>query len=85
MALNTSVLTEHCLYENQYVRIENVQATKTEMIISAGVYFSKEWSLENPPHTIEIFTGTFDIASDLNIWQQAYGRLKITWPAAIDC
>lgn len=86
MAIQTDVIGDRgLLYESQYVRVDQVRCTKTEMVIEAGVYFTAEQAAGGmPPHMIEMFNGAFDLNAEENPWQQAYAVIKQRWSEAID-
>lgn len=88
MAIRTTIVTERGVpFENQYVRIENVILTnKINMRIEVGVYLTEEHARTGiNPHMIETVSGSFDIHSDLNVWQQGYNLIKAKWVDYIDC
>ena len=86
MAIQTDVVgLRGQLYENQYVRVDQVQCTKTDMIAEAGVYRSQAAATAGEyPHMVEQFHGAFDLHSELNPWEQAYALLKQRWFEAVD-
>lgn len=86
MAIQVDVVGDRgALYPAQYVRVDEVLCTKSEMSIVVGVYFTQQQAVEGvPPHMIEHFAGSFDMHSEHNAWQQAYAQVKQRWPEAID-
>lgn len=69
------------IFENQYIRVDRVNTTKTEMEIEAGVYYSEQSASSGElPHRVHTLHGPFDMHSELNVWQQAYAIAKQRWP-----
>lgn len=86
MAIKTTYVNERgIVFPDQYVRVDEVRAKKNEMVVDAGIYLSQEVAANGGlPHTIEMVTGTFDLDSELNPWQQAYALMKDRWSQSID-
>lgn len=83
MAIIADVVTERTTFPQQYIRVDSVRTSKNEMLIEAGIYLSE--SLKDlPPHRAEILSGSFDMYSELNLWQQAYVVIKQNWPEYTD-
>jgi hypothetical protein len=87
MALQTDIQSERgIVYPNQYVRVDEIRARKTEMAVDAGVYLTQQQAADGlPPHRIESFFNVpFDMDAEDNAWQQAYAFLKARYPEALD-
>lgn len=84
MAIITDIPTDRTVFPQQYVRVERILTNKSEMFIEVGVYFNESLK-DQPPHRIESVQGEFDMYSDLNLWQQAYVRIKQKYTDSIDC
>jgi hypothetical protein len=84
MAVLKTIITDRgIIFPEQYCRIDEMSATKTHMSYSVGIYLNQQVS-DNPPHRIEVFSGSFDLYSPLNVLEQAYTHLKTIWPDAVD-
>lgn len=87
MALIQTIVSERgVVYPDQYVRVDRVQAHKTNMDIEVGVYLAQQQAADGlPPHRTENFSGVpFDMYAPENLWQQAYAIIKLRWPESID-
>lgn len=87
MAIIKTIVSERgIVYPDQYIRVDRVQARKTDMDIEVGVYLTQQQAADGiPPHRIEAFFGVpFDMDAGLNLWQQAYAAVKQQWPDAVD-
>lgn len=86
MAIKTDFITERgIMYPDQYMRVDQVHCTKTDMNIVVGIYVTQEQAANGaPPHFAEVLFGEFDMNSPLNLWEQAYAAVKQRWPNAVD-
>lgn len=76
MAILTDIETPRRVFAQQYVRVDNVNTSKTKMEITIGAYLSGEDATQNPPHYAETIEGPYTLESDQNPWQQAYAIVK---------
>lgn len=85
MAVIKTITTERgVVFPDQYCRVDQISATKTEMRFAVGIYLNQEAAQQGgPPHRAEDFGCAFDLFGD-NPWVQAYAHLKQCWPDAID-
>lgn len=87
MAIIKTIVSERgIVYPDQYIRVDRVQARKTDMDIEAGVYLTQQQAIDGtPPHRAEGFMNVpFDMDAELNLWQQAYAAIKLQWPESLD-
>lgn len=82
MAIIATVVDERgAIYNDQYIRVDELKLEKTKMQIYAGIYFNEDTAKNlNPPHRVEIFDGIFQLESEQNPWAQAYTTIKQRWP-----
>lgn len=85
MALVHTVVTERgVVYQDQYCRVEEVNASKTEMSFDVYIYFTEQDAKSGMPcHRSERYFGAYNLFGD-NPWVQAYAILKTYWPDAVD-
>lgn len=85
MALIKTIITDRgVVYPDQYCRVDRVDASKTDMRFSVGIYLSAETAIEGqPPHRMEEYQCPYNLFGD-NPWIQAYTTLKTYWPDAVD-
>lgn len=83
MAIIADVITETTTFPQQYIRVDSVRTSKTDMHITVGIYLREDLK-DNPPHRAEILNGSFDMYAELNLWQQAYIVVKQNWPEHTD-
>ena len=84
MAVIKTITTEvGAVFPDQYCRIDEMTATKTQMTYTVGIYLNESVA-DAPPHRAIQFSGEFNLYSPLNVLEQAYNHLKQHWPDAID-
>ena len=73
-------------YPLQYIRIDKATiVNKNTLVIEVGIYLTEQLAASgSPPHTIEAYSGEYDLFSDANPWQQGYQLLKTIFPNYTD-
>ena len=80
MAIISHYFNGRTNYDDQYMRVERVDADKNTFRVQIGIYLNQQQALDGlPPHAIEEIQGDFDLYSTKNLWEQAYDRIKQKW------
>ena len=76
----------NAFYPLQYIRIDKATiVNKNTIVIDAGIYLTQQQAADGfPPHTVETYSGEYDLLSDANPWQQGYQLLKTIFPNYTD-
>lgn len=72
-------------YENQYIRVATVYATKHSLNIVLDVFFEAPNEGDFPHIQAEHNNVPYDMLSEGTLWQKAYDAIKPWYPTAVDC
>lgn len=77
--LATIELDSGLVVENAYIRVDSLNGSKAEMLITASVFASEQAARDGRPALQALYDHLYPrlADNDLSLWTQAYAKLKL--------